>query len=233
MPKSAAPKRHFTPALFQFMRDLEANNNRDWFAANKERYMTDLRDPALEFVVDFGSRLGKISPSFLADPRPNGGALFRIYRDIRFSKDKRPYKDHTGLHFRHEAGKNAYTPGFYLHLQPGNCFVGIGLWHPDNPTLKLIRDTLVTDPGLWKKAVGGKMFGEFFQVSGESLKRPPKGYDPDHPLIEILKMKDFTAFAPLTQKQVTAPGFVDEFAGLCRTGGSLVKFVCEAIGQPY
>ena len=107
------------------------------------------------------------------------------------------------------------------------------MWHPDNPTLKLIRDALVSDPGLWKKAVGSKRFREVFQVSGESLKRPPKGYDPDHPLIEILKMKDFTEFAPLTQKQVTAPGFVDEFAGLCMTGGSLVKFVCEAIGQPY
>ena len=233
MPKTAAPKRHFTPALFQFMRDLETNNNRDWFAANKERYIADLRDPALEFVVDFGSRLVKISPSFLADPRPNGGALFRIYRDIRFSKDKRPYKDHTGLHFRHQAGKSAHTPGFYLHLQPGNCFVGVGLWRPDNPTLKLIRDALVKDPGLWKKAVGGRKFREAFQVSGQSLKRPPKGYDADHPLIEILKMKDFTAFAPLTQKQVTAPGFVDEFADLCGTGGSLVKFVCEAIGQPY
>jgi len=233
MPKTATPKRHFTPALFQFMRDLETNNNRDWFAANKERYIADLREPALEFVVDFGSRLVKISPSFLADPRPNGGALFRIYRDIRFSKDKRPYKDHTGLHFRHQAGKSAHTPGFYLHLQPGNCFVGVGLWRPDNPTLKLIRDALVKDPGLWKKAVGGKKFREAFQVSGQSLKRPPKGYDPDHPLIEILKMKDFTAFAPLTQKQVTAPGFVDEFADLCGTGGSLVKFVCEAIGQPY
>jgi uncharacterized protein (TIGR02453 family) len=215
------------------MRDLEQNNDRDWFAANKERYLRDLRDPALEFVVDFGSRLAKISPHFLADPRPSGGALFRIHRDIRFSHDKRPYKNHTGLHFRHEAGKSAHTPGFYLHLQPGNCFVGVGLWRPDNPTLKLIRDTLVADPGSWRKAVGTKMFKEQFQVSGESLKRPPKGYDPDHPLIDILKMKDFTAYAPLTRKQVTAPGFVDEFADLCGTGGSLVKFLCGALGQPY
>ena len=233
MSRTAEPRRHFTPAIFRFMRDLDANNNRDWFAVNKERYLADLRDPALQFIVDFGSRLVKISPRFLADPRPTGGSLFRIYRDIRFSQDKRPYKNHTGLHFRHEAGKSSYTPGFYLHLQPGNCFVGVGLWRPDNPTLKLIRDALVADPGLWKKAAGGRKFRDVFRVSGESLKRPPKGYDPDHPLIDVLKMKDFTALAPLTQKQVTAPGFVDEFAGLCKAGGSLVKFVCEAIGQPY
>ena len=228
-----SPARHFTPALFRFMRDLEAHNDREWFNANKDRYLNDLRDPALQFVVDFGARLAKISPHFLADPRPNGGALFRIYRDIRFSKDKRPYKDHAGLHFRHEAGKSAHTPGFYLHLQPGASFVGVGLWRPDNPTLKVIRDALVADPASWRKAVGNPAFRKEFRVSGESLKRPPKGYDPDHPLIEVLKMKDFTAYAPLTQKQVTATGFVDEFARLCRAGGSLVKFVCEAIGQPY
>ena len=233
MPTTPRPNTHFTPALFKFMRDLAANNDRAWFASHKDRYLEDLKDPALRFVVDFGARLVKISPHFLADPRPNGGALFRIYRDIRFSKDKRPYKDHTGLHFRHEAGKSAHTPGFYLHLQPGNCFVGVGLWRPDTPTLKLILDALVADPDRWKKAIGGKAFREHFQVSGESLKRPPKGYDPEHPLIDVLKMKDFTAFASLTQKQVTAKGFVDEFAGLCKTGGSLVKFVCEAIGQPF
>jgi uncharacterized protein (TIGR02453 family) len=233
MPTPHSPQRHFTPGLFRFMRDLEAHNDREWFADNKDRYLADLRDPALEFVVDFGSRLVKISPHFLADPRPNGGALFRIYRDIRFSKDKRPYKDHAGLHFRHAAGKGAHTPGFYLHMQPGNSFVGVGLWRPDNPTLKLIRDALVADPGLWKKAVGGKNFRQDFRVSGESLKRPPKGYDPDHPLIDILKMKDFTAYAPLTQKQITAPSFLDEFARLCKAGGSLVKFLCEATGQPF
>ena len=224
---------HFTPALFKFMRDLQANNDRDWFNANKDRYLSDLRDPALQFIIDFGPALMKISPAFRADPRPSGGSLFRIYRDIRFSRDKSPYKTHTGLHFRHAAGKSAHTPGFYLHLQPGACFVGVGLWHPDNTTLKLIRDALVADPGLWKKAVCGKRFRDHFSVSGESLKRPPKGYAPDHPLIDVLKMKDFTAFAPLTQKQVTRPDFVDEFAHLCAAGGSLVKFVCTAIGQPF
>ena len=99
--------------------------------------------------------------------------------------------------------------------------------------LKLIRDALVADPGLWKKAVGGKRFKEHFTVSGDSLKRPPKGYDPDHPLIDVLKMKDYTAYTPLTQKQITRAGFLDEFVKLCRAGSPLVKFVSEAIGQPY
>jgi len=159
------PQRHFTPALYKFMRDLAANNEREWFQANKDRYLADLRDPALRFIEDFGPHLMKISPAFRADPRPTGGSLFRIYRDVRFSRNKQPYKDHTGLHFRHVAGKDAHTPGFYLHLQPGSSFVGMGLWHPDNPTLKLIRDALVRDPGLWKKAVGNKRFKDHFTVS--------------------------------------------------------------------
>jgi len=225
--------RHFTPAVFKFLRDLRANNSRDWFHANKPRFLAEARDPALSFIVDFGADLHRLSPHFRADPRPVGGSLFRIYRDVRFAKDKSPYKTHVGLHFRHEAGKTAYTPGFYLHLEPGGSFVGMGLWHPDNPTLKLIRDAVVADPGAWKKAVGGAAFKRHFTVSGDSLKRPPRGYDPDHPLVDVLKLKDFTAFAPLTQAQITGPDFVKTFAGLCRDGAPLVRFICQALNQPF
>ena len=233
MPVSSSPQRHFTPALFEFLRDLQANNNRDWFNANKHRYEQDLKAPALAFITDFGAKLQQVSPHFRADPRVTGGSLFRIYRDIRFSKDKSPYKTHAGLHFRHEAGKDAYTPGFYLHLEPGACFVGVGLWHGDGPTVRKIRDRIAADPQAWRRAVESKTFTRRFTVTGESLKRPPKGYDPDHPLIEVLKLKDFTALAPLTQKQVTSAGFLDAFTRDCRTGGALVKFVCEAVGQKY
>ncbi len=223
----------FKPTIFKFLKDLKTNNNRDWFKENKGRYEAELKAPALNFIVDFGEHLHRISPHFRADPRANGGSLFRIYRDVRFSRDKSPYKTHTGLHFRHEAGKTAYTPGFYLHLEPGASFVGVGLWHPDNPTLKLIRDRIVANPQAWKNAVGSQDFTKYFTVTGERLKRPPRGYDADHELVDILKLKDFTALAPLTQKQVTGPGFLDEFADLCRTGGALVKFICQALDQPY
>ncbi len=223
----------FNSAIFRFLKDLKANNNRDWFQQNKSRYEKELKKPALEFILEFGDHLQRISPHFRADPKANGGSLFRIYRDVRFSKDKSPYKTHAGLHFRHEAGKDAYTPGFYLHLEPGGCFVGVGLWHPDGPTLKLIRDKIAAKPEEWKRAVGGREFQKIFSVEGQRLKRPPRGYDPDHELIEVLKMKDFTALAPLTQKQVTDKDFAAEFASLCKVGGSLVEFICEAVGQPY
>lgn len=226
-------QRFFTPALFKFMRDLKANNNRDWFNENKHRYISDLKDPALAFILEFGQHLDRISPHFRADPRGHGGSLFRIYRDVRFARDKSPYKTHTGIYFRHQAGKDAHTPGFYLNLQPGHNWVGVGIWRPDSPTLKLLREQIATRPELWQDAVTNKKFSQKFKVTGSSLKRPPKGFDPEHPLIDVLKLKDFTAVTPLTQKQVTSAGFVKEFAEVCQAGSSLVKFVCEAIKQPF
>ncbi len=226
-------KRYFTPAMFRFMRELKANNNRDWFSANKGRYLADLRDPALAFIHDFGQHLDRISPHFRADPRANGGSLFRIYRDVRFAKDKSPYKTHTGIYFKHLAGKDAHTPGFYLNLEPGRNWVGVGIWRPDGPTLKLLRTSVAERPKQWLAAVGNKEFAARFKVSGSSLKRPPRGYDPDHPLVDVLKLKDFTAIAPLTQKQVTGPNFLGEFAGVCQAGASLVRWVCQAIRQPF
>ena len=99
-------ERSFTPALFAFMRDLREHNDRDWFKANKQRYEEDVREPAFAFISDFAGHLQKIAPHFVADPGPSGGSLFRIYRDTRFSKDKTPYKTHTGIHFRHEKAKD-------------------------------------------------------------------------------------------------------------------------------
>ena len=102
--------RPITPALFDFLRDLEANNERSWFEANKERYNAEVRDPMLDFIGAFAGPLRGISPHFVADPRPNGGSLFRIYRDTRFSRDKTPCKTNVGAHFRHAAGKMPTRP---------------------------------------------------------------------------------------------------------------------------
>ncbi|MFH1843473.1 MAG: DUF2461 domain-containing protein [bacterium] len=228
-----ASRVHFQPSLFKFLRDLARNNRRDWFQANRDRFEQEAKLPALNFITEFGPHLQRISKHFLADPRPAGGSLFRIYRDIRFSANKDPYKTHVGIHFRHAAGKDAYTPGFYLHLAPRECFVGIGIWHPDNATLKQIRDAIVAGPAGWRRVVQADGFRQTYQVAGDRLKRPPRGYDPEFPLVEDLMWKDYTALAPLTQKQVTAGDFMDEFAHCCRTGGPYVKFICRALGQPY
>jgi len=222
-----------SPKTFKFLKDLAENNNRDWFQANKQRFEDELREPALQFVRDFGPYLEDISPFFRADDRKSGGSMFRIYRDTRFSKDKSPYKTYTGLQFRHEQGKDAHCPGYYLHLQPKEFFVGVGIWHPDGDTLKMIRAAIDADPERWKKVSRAKSFTKTFALSGDSLKRAPKGYEVDHPLIGDLKRKDFIAVTQLTQKQVTGPGFIKDFAKMCHTGSPLVQFLCDAIEVPF
>jgi uncharacterized protein (TIGR02453 family) len=222
----------FRPAMFTFLRDLRAHNDREWFQANKSRYTQQVLEPALEFIRSFAPELHAISPRFQAVAKPTGGSLFRIYRDTRFSQDKTPYKTHVGIHFRHESAKDAHVPVFYLHLEPGDCFVGAGIWRPDTATARQIRQAIVAKPHLWKRAVGGE-FQAAYQLGGDTYKRPPAEVDPDHPLIADLKRKSFIGMAPLTQRTVTSPTFVGDFAEMCRAGAPLLRFLCEALGEPF
>jgi uncharacterized protein (TIGR02453 family) len=227
------PATRFTPELFGFLRELAANNRREWFKANKARYESVVLEPALDFVEEFRPLLHEISPHFLADARPVGGSLFRIYRDVRFSKDKTPYKTHVGIYFRHADGDDGAAPGFYLHLEPRNVFAGVGLWHPAKDSLERIRRTLVDRPKRWRAVTGDRRFAARFDLTGDSLKRPPRGYPPDHPLVEDLKRKDFTAFTKLTQRDASAADFPRRFQEVCADGAPLVEFCCEATGLPY
>ncbi len=223
----------FDKTLFDFLRDLDRNNDREWFAANKDRYVSHVRDPMLDFIAGFGPLLQKISTRYVADPRANGGSLFRIHRDIRFSKDKRPYKTNAGAHFRHEAARDAHAPGFYLHLEPGGVFAAAGVWHPDGPALAKIRNAIAGDPDGWRKVTSPRVLGPRGELAGESLKRPPRGYDPDHPLIEDLKRKDFFALARFTEVEACAPGFMKEFDNTCRTFTPLTRFLTGALELPW
>src|SRR5919108_2303301 len=183
---------YFSPELFAFLTELRMNNNQTWFLANRDRYESAVRAPFLQFIADFGPLLRTISRHFVADPRPTGGSLFRIYRDVRFSKEKSPYKTQAAAHFPHSApGKDVHAPGFYLHLEPDNCFTAAGLWQPAASPLQRVRDAIVAQPAQWKRCISGKAFRARFTFWGEKLKRAPSGYDPGHPFIEDLKRKDF------------------------------------------
>lgn len=225
--------RYFTPGLFAFLNDLARNNSREWFKEHQERYEREVREPALEFINDFAKPLEKISPHFVADSRKVGGSLFRIQRDTRFAKDKSPYKENTGVQFRHASARDVHAPGFYMNLQPGECYVGVGLWRPETKVAYVIRERIDQDPAGWKKAVGGKRFTDVFALGGESLTRPPKGYSAEHPLIEDLKRKDFIASTRLTQKQVTSDHFLEDFTGHCKRAAPFMRFLCEAVGVPF
>jgi uncharacterized protein (TIGR02453 family) len=228
---SAGP--YFTPELFRFLAELAAHNERAWFEANKGRYRTAIQEPLLRFIVAFAPALKEISPHFVADPRPQGGSMFRIHRDVRFAADKSPYKTHAAAQFRHRAGKDVHAPGFYLHLEPGGCFVGVGIWHPDGPALAAIRGALVADPAGWTSAVGDRAFARVFTLGGDALKRPPQGFDPAHPLIDDLKRKDFVAMAPLSEEQAMAPELQQRFTSHCRAAAPFMRYLATAIGQPF
>ena len=223
----------FDDAFFGFFVELRTHNDRAWFAENKSRYEAQVRAPLIEFISAFAPRLSKISEHFVADPRPNGGSMFRIHRDVRFSKDKAPYKTHAAVQFRHARAKDVHAPGFYLHLEPDNVFMGAGLWRPDRDALQAIRTALVDKSAVWKKALNGKAFKEAFELHGESLKRPPKGIDADHPLIEHLKRKDFIAVKNFAPSDPLQPGFLTQFAQSCRAAAPFMRFVTEAIGLAY
>jgi uncharacterized protein (TIGR02453 family) len=217
---------YFDKGLFDFLKELSANNNREWFNANKARYERDVKEPFLDFISDAGAPLRKISRSIVADPRPVGGSLFRIYRDVRFSKDKSPYKTHAGAHFQ-SGGKGVHGPGFYLHVQPGECFVAGGMWMPEPKPLETIRQRIAEKPAVWKKARVA------LDDTENALKRPPRGFDPSHPMIEDIKRKSFTGSARLTDKQVMSADFMKTFVDGCKTISPLMRFLADAVGVDW
>ena len=219
--------------MFTFLAELKGHNERDWFNANKSRYETLVRDPMLQFIAALNTQLPKVSPQFEADPSPVGGSMMRIYRDIRFSKDKTPYRTAVMAHFQHKRAREGAAPGLWLHLEPKASAIGVGLWGADNPSLQKIRHAIVDDPAAWTKATRGKTVGSSCSFAGESLKRPPPGFDKDHPLIEDLKRKDFALRLELDDADVVKPDFLRTVINDYTKLSPFAKFVTKAVGLPF
>jgi len=224
------PDGKFDPEFFRFLKELARHNEKVWFTANKERYLKHVQGPSSGFVRAIGPELSTLSPYLIADPRPVGGSLMRIYRDVRFSKDKSPYRTTVGIHFMLDAqGKDEdHFPGFFLHLAPQDSWVYAGVWQPAPPQLERIRRAIVDRPSEWKK-----LRASVPPIEGESLKRPPAGFDPSHPLIEDLKRKGFTAGVGLKDSDVTASDFPARFLEGCGKLDPLNRFLAKALGVDY
>ena len=223
----------FRRKTFGFLKELEANNERDWFNANKARYEDAVLEPALDFISAMNPRLEKISDHFEAIPKRVGGSLMRVYRDTRFSKDKTPYKTNIGIQFRHERGKDVHAPGFYLHIESTGCFLAAGMWHPEKDALAAIRDAIVENPARWKRVRDGKRFRGFFDLGGQSLKRPPRGYPQDHRFVEDLKRKDHIAVCDISRAEVAKPEFVDGVSARFAASKAYMGLLCEALGLEH
>src|SRR5574337_1162410 len=211
-----------------FLRKLKKNNNRDWFEKNKHLY--------LDAKADGEQCINKVLAGIRAfDKRMNNDLeakhyMFRIYRDTRFAKDKRPYKHNIGASMN-PGGKKEHAPGYYIHFEPGECFVAGGMWMPEAPTLAKIRQEIDYNLAELKKIVSDKAFKKYFKTlsTEDSLTTTPKGYAKDHPGIELLKLKSFIVVCDLSDKDVLGKNFAKKAAEIFKAMKPLNDFLQRAI----
>ena len=223
----------FTPHTISFLKQLKKNNNRDWFNENKTRYEENVLDVALNFIQSMHDPLLEFAPHFTAIPKRMGGSLMRVYRDTRFSKNKTPYKTNIGIQFRHEQAKDVHSPGYYVHIDPGEVFLGVGMWRPAPEALAGIRQRISDKPTEWQRASGDNSFKRQFRLGGEILTRPPRGYDKDHPMIEDLKRKDFIAVRTMSVDEALQPRFQQKVENAFKVATPYMTFLCKAVGVPF
>lgn len=191
-------------SVFEFLEDIKNNNNRDWFAENKKRYQDQH-----ELVVTFADALINKMQTVDSIETPSGKkAIFRIYKDVRFSKDKSPYKINIGGHL--SRATKYLRGGYYFHIEPGNCFIGGGFWNPSPDDLKHIREQIAADPQPLRAVLASKEFiSHFGELQGEKLKSAPKGFDKTHPAIDLINFKQFLISKKVSDKDVMSENYLD------------------------
>lgn len=224
---------HFHPRTLEFLEELADNNNRDWFRDNKSRYEEDVLDVALLFIQSMQDPLARIAPNFVAVPTRVGGSLMRVYRDTRFSKDKTPYKTNIGIQFRHEQAKDVHAPGYYLHIEPQQAFLGVGMWRPDPESLRRIRGRIAARPSEWRRTLEHAPFKRHFVLGGESLSRPPRGFDKDHECIDDIKRKSFVAVRDMDASACLKPRFQGAVEKSFEAAEPFMRFLCKSVGVRF
>lgn len=214
-------------ATLQFLKDIAANNNKPWFDAHKEQYEAAKQDWEV-FVGQLLEALTPVEPALAGQKAKD--CIFRIYRDVRFAKDKTPYKQNFSAYFS-KGGKKFAGAGFYVHLQPdGKSMIGGGVWNPEAPLLKAVRQEIDYNFADFKKILEQKEFKKTFgELKGDQLKSPPQGYDAENPAIEYLKMKSFVVMHSLADKDWTGKNIVNNCADVFATMKPLVDFLNKSL----
>lgn len=228
VPPPASPFEGFTEKTFKFLHDLKKNNNKEWFEAHRADYENYLREPSKRLVDAMAEQIADAKLPLIADQKKS---LFRINRDIRFSADKSPYKTHIGIVFPlKDLGVDEWT-GMYLGMEPAsgsnmNIFIGGGAHEPSSPYLKKIREHIAKDHTKLRKLLMDKQFLKEFPkgLEGPSLTRPPKGYDEDHPAIDLLKMKSFGFGYELKKEDLMKPKLPELLTKKIVAGMDVLKF---------
>ncbi|MES3032949.1 MAG: DUF2461 domain-containing protein [Gemmatimonadota bacterium] len=226
----------FPPAAFTFLTDLASHNEREWFEARRSTYEGALREPMKALIEEMDARLATIAPEITGTVK---GSMFRIHRDIRFSKNKAPYKTNAACWFFHRDSKGNVGQdavhggaGMYFHLEPRACFAGGGVWMPPSPVLKRVRAALAVGHEEFVSIVTARGFRKLFgDLSTEAmLKRLPRGVDADHPAADWLRYQSFTAGCAVTQREVTSAALPDRLEEIYRTITPLVRWLNTAMG---
>jgi uncharacterized protein (TIGR02453 family) len=222
----------FPPSALKFLADLKKNNNRDWFNDHKSIYKNDLIEPAKGFIVALGSMLKGLHPGINFDTRTNGsGSMFRIYRDVRFSKDKSPYKTHLGIVFWLGPGKKKESPGFYVGIDPSGAVVYGGLWQFSKDELSAYRKA-VDDPSKADEleSIVKDLSDSGYEIGGQSYKRVPRGFSPDHPHANLLRHKSLHAgLSGLEPSLVTSPLIVPEAFNHCANYLPMIEWLSRNV----
>lgn len=225
---------YFTDKSLKFLRALARHNERAWFQAHKADYEAHVREPFQRLLGDLQVPLARVSTHFRSDPAKVGGSLFRIHRDTRFSNDKTPYKTWQGARLFHERFREAPAPSWYIHLQPGNCFVAAGIWRPESPALRQIRQFIVDNPASWEAAAHGPAFRRRYRLGeADMLVRPPRGFPADFPFIDDLRRRNFTASRPLTDATMTGPRLRATLERDLAALAPFVDYLCAALDLEF
>ena len=225
----------FTPAALRFFRGLARNNNKAWFEAHRAEYEGEVREPMRDLIGEMNARFAKFAPEIGGDPKRS---MFRINRDIRFSKDKSPYKTHAAAWFHHRnaarsvgSEADAGSAGYYFHLEPGGkSMIGAGLWMPPRPQLNKLRSAIADDSAGFDQMVRS-IPSRFDGLDDEStLKRMPRGYAEDHPAAKWLRYQSFTSGRTLTDAQATSSALVTLLATEFKALLPLVRWLNGALG---
>ena len=225
----------FEPDALQFLADLAANNDRAWFKPRKADYERLIKHPMEALCVALAAQFDELRLPLEADPKRSP---FRIYRDVRFSKDKSPYKTHQGADFPwNDSIGDAERPrgavGGYFHLEPGNIFVGGGMWHPERARLAAFREKIDRDPSAVFKVIEDQRFVSVFgSVTGESLTRNPKGFPSDHPYGHLLRLKDVVFSRPLSDRDAYSADLPKSLAHDLAAARPVLLFLDKLAGAP-
>ncbi|MGI8744076.1 MAG: DUF2461 domain-containing protein [Bryobacteraceae bacterium] len=213
----------FPPEAIQFFRGLARNNNRDWFQPRKERFETHIKEPMVNLVTALNSELAKFAPEYVSDPKK---AIFRIYRDTRFSADKTPYKDHIAASFSRRGLEKTGAGGFYFSVNHKEIEIAGGIYHPPPETMLAVRTHIAETHERFRRILSNRKLRQVLgELRGSELSRVPKGFDPSHAAADLIRKKDWILFVSLDPELATSPRLFDEIVTRFRAASPLLEYL--------